>query len=164
VETGVSKMAAHMFVLYFGMLSMITPPVALAAYAAANISKAGVMETGWAAVKIGWVKFVLPFMFVLSPTLLMIGTPAAIIYDSITAFLGVYYATVGIVGFFQRPIGPALRIVMVLTGLAAILPDSSIGILMPGFVSATGLLVGGAVLAVEYFTQRRAALVRGAAE
>ena len=75
VETGVTKMAAHMFVLYFGMLSMITPPVALAAYAAANISKAGVMETGWAACRIGWVKFVLPFMFVLSPTLLMIGTP-----------------------------------------------------------------------------------------
>ena len=69
VQTGVDKMAAHMFVLYFGMLSMITPPVALAAYAAANISKAGVMETGWAAVRIGWVKFVLPFMFVLSPTL-----------------------------------------------------------------------------------------------
>jgi TRAP transporter 4TM/12TM fusion protein len=164
VETGVTKLAAHMFVLYFGMLSMITPPVALAAYAAANIAKAGVMETGWAAVRIGWAKFVLPFMFVLSPTLLMIGTPAAIIYDSVTAFVGVYYATVGIVGFFQRPLGPALRLVMVLAGMAAILPDSSIGIVMPGFVSGMGVLVGGAVLAVEYFSQRRAALVRGAAE
>jgi TRAP transporter 4TM/12TM fusion protein len=158
VETGVSKMAAHMFVLYFGMLSMITPPVALAAYAAANISKAGVMETGWAACRIGWVKFVLPFMFVLSPTLLMIGTPAAIIYDAITAFVGVYYATIGIVGYFQREIGPVMRLVMFVCGVAAILPDSSIGIALPGALSASGIVLGGAALAVEYFNARRAAL------
>jgi TRAP-type uncharacterized transport system fused permease subunit len=164
VETGVTKMAAHMFVLYFGMLSMITPPVALAAFAAANISKAGAMETGWAAVRIGWVKFVLPFMFVLSPTLLMIGKAPAILYDSITAFLGVYYVTVGIVGFFQREIGPPLRLVLMLAGAAALLPDAAIGMIMPGFISATGVLVGGVVLAIEYLSCRKAALARGAAE
>jgi TRAP transporter 4TM/12TM fusion protein len=162
VETGVSKLAAHMFVLYFGMLSMITPPVALAAYAAANIAKAGVMETGWAAVRIGWVKFVLPFMFVLSPTLLMIGTPAAIAYDSVTAFVGVYLATVGIVGYFQREMGTILRLVMVVAGVAAILPDSAV--VVPGFVSATGLLIGGSVLAFEYFNHRRTAPAHTAAE
>ncbi len=161
VETGVPKMAAHMFVLYFGMLSMITPPVALAAFAAANISKAGAMETGWAAMRIGWAKFVLPFMFVLSPTLLMIGKPTSILYDAVTAFFGVYYVTVGIVGYFQRDVGPALRLVMILAGAAAILPDSAIGIIMPGFISAMGVLVGGAVLTVEYFSHRRATLVRG---
>jgi TRAP transporter 4TM/12TM fusion protein len=73
VEAGVMKVAAHMFILYFGMLSMITPPVALAAFAAANISRAGPMETGWAACRIGWAKFILPFMFVLSPTRLTSG-------------------------------------------------------------------------------------------
>ena len=158
VQTGVSKMAAHMFVLYFGMLSMITPPVALAAYAAANISKAGVMETGWAACRIGWVKFVLPFIFVASPTLLMIGTPSEIIYDSITAFIGVYYCTVGIVGYFQREVGPLMRIVMLITGAAAIIPDSSIGLIFPGFISGAGVLIGGAVLMVEYLSYRRATL------
>jgi TRAP-type uncharacterized transport system fused permease subunit len=136
VETGVPKLAAHMFVLYFGMLSMITPPVALAAYAAANISKAGVMETGWAACRIGWVKFILPFMFVLSPTLLMIGSPTAIIYDSVTAFLGVYIVTVGIVGYFQRALGPVMRIVLTVAGAAAILPDSHIGLVVPGLITA----------------------------
>jgi TRAP transporter 4TM/12TM fusion protein len=164
VETGVSKMAAHMFVLYFGMLSMITPPVALAAFAAANISKAGVMETGWAAVKIGWAKFVLPFMFVLSPTLLTMGKPTAVIYDSVTALIGVYYVTIGIVGYFQRDAGPIMRAVMIITGSAAILPDSSIGLVMPGFVSATGILIGGAVLAFEYFNHRRTAMAGSAAE
>jgi TRAP transporter 4TM/12TM fusion protein len=163
-ETGVPKLAAHMFVLYFGMLSMITPPVALAAFAAANISKAGVMETGWAAMKIGWVKFVLPFMFVLSPTLLMIGKPSSIVYDAVTAFLGVYIATVGIVGYFQRELALALRIVMIVAGIAAILPDSHIGIVMPGLISASGVLVGGGVLAFEYFNRRRSILARGVAE
>jgi len=158
VQTGVSKMAAHMFVLYFGMLSMITPPVALAAYAAANISKAGVMETGWAACRIGWVKFVLPFIFVASPTLLLIGTPSAIIYDSVTAFIGVYYATVGIVGYFQREVGWPMRLVMMITGAAAIIPDSSIGFIFPGLISGLGVLIGGAVLVIEYMSYRRATL------
>jgi TRAP transporter 4TM/12TM fusion protein len=164
VETGVPKLAAHMFVLYFGMLSMITPPVALAAYAAANISKAGVMETGWAACRIGWVKFVLPFMFVLSPTLLMIGTPAAIVYDSATAFIGVYYVTAGIVGFFQRDLGPSMRVALFLAGAAAIIPDSAIGLWVPGLLSGLGVLIGGVLLAVEYLNNRRTPLVRSAAE
>jgi TRAP transporter 4TM/12TM fusion protein len=164
VETGVPKLAAHMFVIYFGMLSMITPPVALAAYAAANISKAGVMETGWAACRIGWVKFVLPFMFVLSPTLLMIGKPSSIIYDAFTAFLGVYIATVGIVGFFQREIGPVLRLVMIAAGVAAILPDAALGFAIPGLISATGILVGGTVLVVEYLNHRKTALAQRSAE
>jgi TRAP transporter 4TM/12TM fusion protein len=164
VETGVPKLAAHMFVLYFGMLSMITPPVALAAYAAANISKAGVMETGWAACRIGWVKFILPFMFVLSPTLLMIGTPAAIVYDAVTAFVGVYYVTVGIVGYFQRELGPLLRIVVFVAGAAAIVPDSTIGMPVPGLLSGVGVLVGGIILAIEYFSHRRAVPARSAAE
>jgi TRAP-type uncharacterized transport system fused permease subunit len=164
VETGVPKLAAHMFVLYFGMLSMITPPVALAAYAAANISKAGVMETGWAACRIGWVKFVLPFMFVLSPTLLMIGTPAAIAYDAVTAFIGVYMVTVGIVGFFQRELSPLTRVIMTVAGAAAILPDSHIGLAIPGIISGAGVLAGCGVLVFEYMSHRKAALVSGAAQ
>jgi TRAP transporter 4TM/12TM fusion protein len=163
VETGVSKMAAHMFVLYFGMLSMITPPVALAAFAAANISKAGVMETGWAACRIGWVKFVLPFMFVLSPTLLMIGTPAAIVWDSITAFVGVYCATVGIVGYFRRALGPLVRIVLVGAGAAALLPDAAIGLFVPGLISGIGVLVGASVLAIELVRARSSIAASGRA-
>jgi TRAP-type uncharacterized transport system fused permease subunit len=122
------------------------------------------METGWAAVRIGWVKFVLPFMFVLAPTLLMIGKPASIVYDAFTAFFGVYYVTVAIVGYFQRTVGAVLRVVMFVAGLAAFLPDSHIGIVMPGFISAAGLLVGGAVLLFEYFNRRRTALAGGAAD
>jgi TRAP-type uncharacterized transport system fused permease subunit len=122
------------------------------------------MDTGWAAMRIGWGTFVLPFMWGLAPTLLMIGTPAAIVYDTFTAFFGVYYVTVGIVGYFQREIGMPLRILLIVAGAAAFLPDATIKFLMPGLISATGLLVGGGVLAFEYFSRRRAALARGAAE
>ena len=73
VKLGVTPMAAHMFVMYNGMLSMITPPVAFAAYAAANIAKTDGWTTGWIACMVGWSTFVLPFLFVLTPSLLMDG-------------------------------------------------------------------------------------------
>ena len=66
-------MAAHMFVTYNGMLSMITPPVAFAAYAAANIARTDGWTTGWVACLVGWSPFILPFLFVMTPSLLMDG-------------------------------------------------------------------------------------------
>ncbi|MBI4292567.1 MAG: TRAP transporter fused permease subunit [Betaproteobacteria bacterium] len=155
VQAGVMKIAAHMFVLYFGMLSMLTPPVALAAYAASTISKAGPMETAWAACRIGWAKFVLPFMFVLSPTLLMQGAVPSIVFDSVTAMAGIYIATCGLVGYFTRPLSLPLRVVLCATGLAAIFPDSQISLFFPGFVSLSGIGIAGALLLFEYFAARR---------
>jgi TRAP-type uncharacterized transport system fused permease subunit len=144
-----------MFILYFGMLSMITPPVALAAYAAANISKAGPMETGWEAVRIGWAKFVLPFMFVLSPTLLMQGPATGIAFDTMTAMIGVYLATCGMLGYFRRPLPASLRVLLCLAGGAAIVPDSQFGVLFPGFLSLAGSAVGISILLIEYLATRR---------
>ena len=85
-------------------------------------------------------------------------------YDACTAFIGVYYVTVGIVGYFQRDLGPSMRAVMIVAGAAAFLPDATIGMAVPGAVSATGLVVGGAVLAFEFLNRRRATLARGPAE
>jgi TRAP transporter 4TM/12TM fusion protein len=155
IQAGVMKIAAHMFILYFGMLSMITPPVALAAYAAATISKAGPMETGWAACRIGWAKFILPFMFVLSPSLLMKGPAGAIVFDTVTAMIGIYLATCGMQGYFRRPLSIPLRVVLSLAGLAAIIPDSQLGFVFPGFISLSGVGVGFAVLLFEYLATRR---------
>ena len=149
IQASVPKMAAHMFILYFGMLSMITPPVALAAFAAANISKAGVMETAWAACMIGWTKFALPIMFVLSPTLLLIGTPGQIAVDTITALIGVYFVTIGIVGFFRAPIGWPFRLVMLVLGGLGLAPSASVGIVIPGFVSIVAVVVGAILLGID---------------
>ena len=77
VEAGIAPIAAHLFILYFGMMSMITPPIALAAFAAATISGADPMRTGLAAVRIGWSAFLLPFVFVAAPGLLLQAGPAA---------------------------------------------------------------------------------------
>ena len=93
-----------------------------------------------------------------------IGTPTSIVYDAMTALLGVYYVTVGIVGHFRRDMGPVLRVVMVLAGAAAFLPDSAIGLPVPGLVSAAGVLIGGLVLGVEYFNHRSSPVLRTAAE
>ena len=128
---------------------------ALAAYAAATISKAGPMETAWSAVRIGWAKFVLPFMFVLSPTLLLQGAVPSIVFDAITALCGIYIATCGIVGYFTRPLSLPLRTILCAAGLAAIFPDSQMRIFFAGFVSLSGIGVGCAILLYEYFAARR---------
>ena len=81
VKLGVTPMAAHMFVMYNGILSMITPPVAFAAYAAANIARTDGWTTGWIACVVGWSTFLLPFLFVLTPSLLMDGTWTEIVLN-----------------------------------------------------------------------------------
>src|SRR5690606_25071605 len=122
IEAGVDRLSAHMFILYFGMMSMITPPIALAAFAAASISRADPMATGFAAMRMGWVAYVIPFLFVLSPTLLMVGEPWKIVLNVCTASVGVFAASVAMVGFFTRPLGLPLRLLLALGGLMAVFP------------------------------------------
>jgi TRAP transporter 4TM/12TM fusion protein len=160
----VTKMSAHMFILYGGMLSMITPPVALAAYAAANISGAGPMETGWWACRIGWAKFVLPFMFVLSPTLLLYGDQGWIVYDCVTAGIGIYLTTAALVGWFQRDMNVVERVVLGVAGLMAILPASVLAFWREGDVSAIGTVVGVLLLTVMWVGARKVRQAEAAAE
>jgi TRAP transporter 4TM/12TM fusion protein len=100
VKLGVQVEAAHLFVLYFAVLSAITPPVAMAVYAANGISRAGLMETSWAAVKIGLTGYVIPFMFVFGPSLLLIGDPVNIVVTAITATIGVTCLAGGLHSYF----------------------------------------------------------------
>jgi TRAP transporter 4TM/12TM fusion protein len=89
VKLGVMVEAAHLFVLYFAVLSAITPPVAMAVYAANGLSGAGLMESSWAAVKLGLTGYIIPFMFVFAPSLLLIGEPAGVVLAVVTAIIGV---------------------------------------------------------------------------
>ncbi|MGI9353977.1 MAG: TRAP transporter permease, partial [Rhizobiaceae bacterium] len=93
VELGLKPMAAHLFVLYFGMLSMLTPPVAIAAFVAANMAKAPPMATGWEAVRIGWPAYLIPFFFAASPALLFDGPGWEIVLTVGKALIGVYIVT-----------------------------------------------------------------------
>ena len=98
IQLGVSAIAAHMFVFYFGVIAAITPPVALASYAGAGIAKADAAKTGWTAVKIGLSGFLLPFMFVLNPPILMIGTAGEIIRTCITSTIAIVALCMGLNG------------------------------------------------------------------
>ena len=142
IALGVEPVAAHMYVLYFGMLSMITPPVAIAAFTAANLSGAGPMATAVSAVRFGWPAYVVPFLFVLSPTLLMQGDAAAILLAAATAALGVAAVTSALAGYALKPLGPAARLAIGLAGLGLLLPPESFA--EAGWIN----LAGGALLAV----------------
>lgn len=121
IRLGIHPTAAHMFVLYFGMMSMITPPVAIAAFAAASLSGGGPMRTALAAMKFGWPAFVLPFAFALNPALILEGSWQAVALSLSLAVFGVLAVTLALVGHFGRPLPLALRIAVFLPGTAALL-------------------------------------------
>ncbi len=125
IKLGVEPIAAHMYVLYFGMLSMITPPVAIAAFTAANLSGEGPMATAVSAVRFGWPAYVIPFLFVLSPTLLMKGDEISILLATGTAIFGVAAVTAAIAGYLFDALSPFNRLLIGGGGLALMLPPAA---------------------------------------
>ena len=160
VEVGVVPIAAHLFILYFGMLSFITPPVAIGAFAAATLSGASPMRTGFAAMRFGWLAFVIPFMFVLSPTLLMQGRPELIIINLASAMCGVFIVSMGIIGFLVRKLGLFMRIILGLSGLALISPASGYGAGIS--VNIIGLVIGGTLIFREILWHKRSKTAKDA--
>ena len=110
VQLGIPILAAHMFLLYYSILSQITPPVALAAYAAGNIADANPNKVGFTAMRLGVIAFIIPFFFVYGPALLMIGTPLEIIEASITSLIGCFFLAVGLEGWLVEKINIPCRI------------------------------------------------------
>jgi TRAP-type uncharacterized transport system fused permease subunit len=154
VKVGVAPMAAHMFLLYFGIMSMVTPPVALSAFAAANIAGADVDKTGWTATRIGWAAYIVPFLFALSPSLLMRGDPLGIAWAVATAALGLWLGTIGVVGYFYRPIVGWMRAAFIAAGVLTLIPAD----MFPGAIltDVVGIALGAALLAREFYDRRRA--------
>jgi len=122
VERGVEPIAAHLFVLYFGMMSMITPPVAIAAFAATSLGKADPLQTALEAMRLGWPAYVVPFLFVMSPSLLFIGDGAGFAVAFVTAIGGVWLVSIGLVGYFVRSLTVVRRLLFALAGLALMMP------------------------------------------
>ena len=133
IETGIDPMAAHMFILYFGMMSMITPPIALAAFAAATLSGDRPMRTGFESMKLGWVAYVIPLLFIFTPSLIMKGSPIDIVTVFALTVVGIFLISVAIVGYFSTKITPLLRLFMLGTGIVAITPSS---LIEAGFIPA----------------------------
>jgi TRAP transporter 4TM/12TM fusion protein len=155
VKVGVAPMAAHMFLLYFGIMSMVTPPVALSAFAAANIAGSDVDKTGWTATRIGWAAYIVPFLFALSPSLLMKGEPLAVAWAVLTASLGIWLGTVGVVGYLRHGLSPSVRFFFIVAGVLTLIPAD----MFPGAIltDVAGLALGATLVAREFRLRRAAA-------
>ena len=143
VKLGVKVESAHLFVLYFAVLSAITPPVAMAVYAANGISRSSLMDTSWAAVKLGLTGYIIPFMFVFSPSLLLIGDPVTVGLALVTATLGVMCLAGGLHEHFF--FGPARWWERLLLLVAAVV------LIKPGWMTD---LAGLVLLAITFVSQR----------
>jgi TRAP transporter 4TM/12TM fusion protein len=148
VKLGVVTPAAHMFAFYFAILSAITPPVALAVYAAAGLAKSDLWKTGWAAVKIGAAGFVVPFMFVYEPALLMIGDWPLIVWRFILSCVGIAVLAAGLHGFLLRAMPYWERAIAIVGALLLVAPELTTDI--------AGLTLTAGLLAFQFMTQRTA--------
>ena len=150
---GLEPIVAHMFIFYYGLVSAITPPVALAAYAAASISGGDANRTAVESVRLGFVKLLVPFLFATMPGLLMIGTGSQIALSVALATLGVLALTLAFGGWFHAPMGRALRLGLAL-GAALVLWPSPVDATDPVTLLARG---SGMVLVLTLlFRQARA--------
>jgi TRAP transporter 4TM/12TM fusion protein len=147
IKLGVTPMAAHMFVMYNGMLSMITPPVAFAAYAAANIARTDGWTTGWIACLVGWSALILPFLFVLTPSLMMDGPVLAIVLNFARVLLGLFVGTAAVVGFALAPLDRLSRVIYGILAVAIVVPPEAFGAAI--WVNAAGIALSLAMLAFD---------------
>jgi TRAP transporter 4TM/12TM fusion protein len=153
VEAGVSQMAAHLFVLYFGMMSFITPPVAVAAFAAASIAKADPFRTAFTSMRFGWMAYIVPFLFAFSPTLIMEGEPQRIAFDFLTALASIWLISAGVVGYGVRVLNVGERAINIVAGAMLLIPASIFANAV--WINLAGLALGGSLIARELVTRRR---------
>jgi TRAP transporter 4TM/12TM fusion protein len=155
IQMGIDPMAAHMFILYYGCLSMISPPVAVAAFVAANLANADPNKTGWVAMAFGWTIFVIPFLFVYSGTLLLRGDPLFIVIDFVTAVAGVWLISAAVMGYSVRHLGWLDRLVYLIAGVCLIMPVGAFA--AARWMNIAGGIIGLAVLVWERALRRRPA-------
>ena len=149
-QMGVPVLAAHMFVFYFGIIADVTPPVALAAYAGAGISGGNALKTGVHASKLAIAAFIIPYVFVLSPVLLMVdATPLAIVSVTLTALLGMIAISSALCGFLADHCRPYERILLIIAGLLMIKPG--------GITDLVGLVLFVVILVMQYRRAKEAA-------
>jgi TRAP-type uncharacterized transport system fused permease subunit len=147
VKVGVPPLAAHMFILYFGMMSLITPPVAPAAYVAAAIAQAPSMATGWTAMRFGWTAYIVPFLFVYSPAILLMGGVGDTIIVVATSLAGIWLICAAMTGYFVRVLDPPARAGFLAAGVLLMLPHQISAALL--WANVTGGALAIALVAYE---------------
>ena len=144
---GVHPLAAHFFIFYFAIISAITPPVALAAYAAAGISGADPLKTAVTACRLGLAAFIVPYMFIYAPQLLLVGSTGKIVLATVTSMVGVVALAGSVVGWFAKRANTLERILLMVAAL---------GLIKPGlYTDILGIGLLAAVIASQYFIPRK---------
>jgi TRAP-type uncharacterized transport system fused permease subunit len=150
VQGGLDPMSVHLFILYWGMLSFITPPVALGAFAAASIAGASALKTGFKAMQLGSVIYFIPFFFVLEPALIMQGSIPQIVLATSIVVLGITLIAGGLQGYM--PLLGMLDRPGVLAGIGrALIVVGGILVALPG-LDSIGIPVGDQLLFVSGLT------------
>lgn len=152
VAAGIPELAANMFVFYFAIMSFITPPVAVAAYAAAGLADCGAAKTGWLAFLLGLPGFIIPFLYAYNPALLIVDTPAGdtLAITALTAF-AVMLVSVAVIGWFRGRLSPLWRM---------LIAASAILMFIPGIVfDVIGLAAGVGLMGYLIVTRRSRAAV-----
>ncbi len=121
---GLAVHVAHLFVLYFSALSLITPPVAISSYAAAGIAGSGIMRTSLEACKLTAAVYLIPFMFVFSPALLLIGNPLTVVMAIITSLFGIAIFAAGVEGYLLSKMWLWERGVSIFSGILLLNPGT----------------------------------------
>ena len=147
--SGIPKLAAHMFVFYFGAMAPITPPVGTAFYVTAGIAKSAPMKTGFTAWYMALVAFLVPFVWVYEPAFLLIGTVPEIIWTVITCTIGTVALAFGLEGYMLCRVSLPLRVVLIAAAIMMVIPER--------ISTVIGLAVILAVLAVQFTKSRMSA-------
>ena len=150
IQLGIPPLAAHLFLFYFGMVSLITPPDCLPVYIAASMAQANFWQTGWAAMRLGIAAYIVPFIFALHPPLIFIGTAKEIVVALVTAAIGVFLLAAGCAGYLFRPLSWTKRGLVWLAALLLLLPSTSNALLLADVI---GFALAAALVAWEW-TQR----------
>ena len=124
IQLGLEPLPVHLFVMYFGAMSFLTPPVAVAAYIAASIAGSEPMRTCFKGVRLGIVAYVAPFVFALDPSLLLLGSPEHILLTVTTALLGTVFLSVALEGYLFDDLGLLQRICFAIGALGFLYPKS----------------------------------------
>ena len=144
IQLGIPAFAAHMFVFYFGIMASITPPVGIAFYVASGIAGSKPIATGFTAWKFALAGFIMPYIFVYNPALLLIGNPVEIIWTIFCCLVGIVALTYAIEGYMHGAgeIPMVLRIPLIVGAIITVIPET--------ISTVIGLIVIAAVIVLEF--------------
>ena len=139
-ELGVPPLGAHLFVLYWGVSLVITPPVGGTLYVASSLSGVDIWRQGWHTLTLGLALFVVPFLFTYHSELLMMGTPTAIVWQTLLAVAALTCITAGVIGYVRGPLAWPNRVLLLVAGVACVVQGTVL-------LTVAGLIVSGTVVA-----------------